>query len=228
MREKAHSCTGRNILGSAWGCFLEGKGWLSFFLICIVKAASAPVSGLWPHAALRSLLTVRLMLCLHRWTSINFNNFPQELLHICQEKLVLSIQRSNPFGEFPSWLSGNESDWCPWWRGFDPWPHLASQGSGVAVSCGVGHRGSLDPSLLWLWCRPAAATLDLTPSLGTSICHGYDPKKQKKKKKYSIFPTTPHSIKSLNGSVYSIIWLKASYIKIMYFILIFVYWYYCN
>ena len=29
-------------------------------------------------------------------------------------------------------------------------------GSGVAVSCGVGHRCDLDPLLLWLWCRPAA------------------------------------------------------------------------
>ena len=24
------------------------------------------------------------------------------------------------------------------------------------MSCGVGHRHSLDPMLLWLWCRPAA------------------------------------------------------------------------
>ena len=30
-------------------------------------------------------------------------------------------------------------------------------GSGVAVSCGVVHRCSSDPALLWLWCRPAAA-----------------------------------------------------------------------
>ena len=29
------------------------------------------------------------------------------------------------------------------------------KGSGVAVSCGVGCRHSLDPVLLWLWCRPA-------------------------------------------------------------------------
>ena len=26
----------------------------------------------------------------------------------------------------------------------------------MAVSCGVGRRGGLDPMLLWLWCRPAA------------------------------------------------------------------------
>ena len=27
------------------------------------------------------------------------------------------------------------------------------------MSSGVGHRGSLDPALLWLWWRPAAAAL---------------------------------------------------------------------
>ena len=29
-------------------------------------------------------------------------------------------------------------------------------GSGIAVSCDVGHRHGSDPILLWLWCRPAA------------------------------------------------------------------------
>ena len=29
-------------------------------------------------------------------------------------------------------------------------------GSGVAVSCGVGHRRGSDPKLLWLWRRPVA------------------------------------------------------------------------
>ena len=28
--------------------------------------------------------------------------------------------------------------------------------SGIAVSCGVGHRHGSDPVLLWLWHRPAA------------------------------------------------------------------------
>ena len=31
------------------------------------------------------------------------------------------------------------------------------QGSGVAVSCGVGYRHGLDPMLLWLWQKSAAA-----------------------------------------------------------------------
>ena len=29
----------------------------------------------------------------------------------------------------------------------------------MAMSCGVGHRCTLDPELLWLWCRLAAAAL---------------------------------------------------------------------
>ena len=32
-------------------------------------------------------------------------------------------------------------------------------GSGITVSCGVSRRHGLDPTLLWLWCRPAAAAL---------------------------------------------------------------------
>ena len=37
-------------------------------------------------------------------------------------------------------------------------PGLAQwvKGSGVAMSCGVGHRLGLDLALLWLWHRPAA------------------------------------------------------------------------
>ena len=27
------------------------------------------------------------------------------------------------------------------------------------MSCGIGHRHGLDPTLLWLWRRPAATTL---------------------------------------------------------------------
>ena len=33
---------------------------------------------------------------------------------------------------------------------------LSGQGSGVAVSCGLGHRCSSDPMLLWLWHGSAA------------------------------------------------------------------------
>jgi len=49
------------------------------------------------------------------------------------------------------------------------------------MSCGVGCRRSLDPMLLWLWCRPVAVSL-LTPSLGTSMCGGWGLEKAKKEK----------------------------------------------
>ena len=52
------------------------------------------------------------------------------------------------------------------------------QGSGVAMNCGIGHRCSSDPTLLWLWRRLAAAAV--TPSLGISICLRCGPKEQKK------------------------------------------------
>ena len=39
----------------------------------------------------------------------------------------------------------------------DPWPRSVGQGSGTAVSCGVGCRLGSDPALLCLWYRPAAA-----------------------------------------------------------------------
>ena len=40
-------------------------------------------------------------------------------------------------------------------------PGLAQwvKGSGIAMSCGVGHRRDSDPKLLWLWCRLVAAAL---------------------------------------------------------------------
>ena len=36
---------------------------------------------------------------------------------------------------------------------------LGGLGSSVAVSCGVGCKYGLDPSLLWLWYRPTAVAL---------------------------------------------------------------------
>ena len=44
------------------------------------------------------------------------------------------------------------------WLGFNPWPCSAGRGSGVATSCGVGHRRGSDLALLWLWCRPVTTT----------------------------------------------------------------------
>ena len=42
------------------------------------------------------------------------------------------------------------ADWIP---GLAQW---VKEGSGVAVSCGVGCRHGSDPVLLWLWRRPVA------------------------------------------------------------------------
>ena len=36
---------------------------------------------------------------------------------------------------------------------------LRKYGSGIAMSCGVGHKHSSDPVLLWLWQGLAAAAL---------------------------------------------------------------------
>ena len=62
----------------------------------------------------------------------------------------------------------------------EPWYRLQTPlGSGIAVSCGVGHRRSWD--LMLLCCGS-----NWTPSLDY-ICYGCSPKKQKKKKEYIIY-----------------------------------------
>ena len=57
------------------------------------------------------------------------------------------------------------------------------QGSGIALSCGVGCRRRLDLMLLWLWGRPAAVA-PVQP-LVWELPYA-DPKKQEKKKKSQI------------------------------------------
>ena len=59
-------------------------------------------------------------------------------------------------------------------------------GSGIAVSCGVGHRRGSDLGLLWLWCK-AEATAPIGPlawespyAAGAALEKA---KRQKKKKK---------------------------------------------
>ena len=59
--------------------------------------------------------------------------------------------------EFPLWLSGNEPSSIHDDAGSIPGSAHWVKGSGVAVSCSVGHRPSSDPVLLWLWHRLAAA-----------------------------------------------------------------------
>ena len=60
---------------------------------------------------------------------------------------------------------------------------------GLAVSCGIGCRCSLDPQLLWLWCRLAAVSP--IRSLAWESPYGTDAalkkKKKKKKEKKKLF-----------------------------------------
>ena len=59
---------------------------------------------------------------------------------------------------------------------------LSGLGSGIAMSCGVGCRHGSDPELLGL-CKSLKLQLQFAPSLRTSICCRYSPKKTKDKKK---------------------------------------------
>ena len=61
--------------------------------------------------------------------------------------------------KFPLWLGGNKSDYYLWGWGFDPWPLSVGWGSGIVMSCDVGHRDGSDPTLLWFWHRLAATAL---------------------------------------------------------------------
>ena len=51
------------------------------------------------------------------------------------------------------------------------------------MSCGVGHRQSLDPALLWLWHRPAAAAPIGPLAWESPYAVGVALKSKKKKKK---------------------------------------------
>ena len=53
------------------------------------------------------------------------------------------------------------------------------------MSCGVGRRRGSDLTLLWCGVGHSSSS-NLTPSLGTSICRKYGPKKKKKKKMLSL------------------------------------------
>ena len=73
-------------------------------------------------------------------------------------------------------------DEYPWGCRFNPWPCSVGYGSCVAMSCGVGHRCSLELALLWLWHSLASAApirplaWELTYAKGVAI-------KRKKKKR---------------------------------------------
>ena len=61
-----------------------------------------------------------------------------------------------------------------------------SRVSDVAVSCGVGGGHSLDPALLWLWCRLAAAAL-MMPPLAQELPYATLEALKEKKKERKIF-----------------------------------------
>ena len=56
------------------------------------------------------------------------------------------------------------------------------------MSCGVGHRLGLDPTLLWLWCRLAATALirslvwELPYAMGVALKRPKKPKNKQTKK----------------------------------------------
>ena len=54
------------------------------------------------------------------------------------------------------------------------------------MSCGVGCRSGLDPTLLWLWCRPAAVApirpLGWEPPYATGVAQKIKQPKKKNKK----------------------------------------------
>ena len=58
--------------------------------------------------------------------------------------------------------------------------------SGVAVSCGVGHRCGSDPALLWLWCRLAAIAPTRPLAWEPPYATGMAPEKTKKKKNHFV------------------------------------------
>ena len=49
------------------------------------------------------------------------------------------------------------------------------------MSCGVGRRRCLDPTLLWLWCRLTAVALIASPAWELPYAAGMALKKQEKK-----------------------------------------------
>ena len=89
-------------------------------------------------------------------------------------------------GECPLWLSRYESDQYPGGRRFRSWPRSVGQGSGDAVSYGVGSRRGSDPGLLWLWCRLAAIALIQPLAWEPPYATGAAVKKKKKEKRNSL------------------------------------------
>ena len=80
------------------------------------------------------------------------------------------------------------------------------------MSCGVGRKRSLDPELLWLWCRRAATALirslawEPPYASGAALEKGKKTKRKKKKKRLIVFRRnldglSPGRSKGLNAVV---------------------------
>ena len=69
-------------------------------------------------------------------------------------------------------------------------PGLAQwvKGSGVALSCGVGHRRGSDPMLLCLWHRPVATALITPLAWEPPYAAGSSPRKAKRQNKQTKKP----------------------------------------
>ena len=93
---------------------------------------------------------------------------------------MIITKKSTNNREFLSWHTGNKSDYYSWGCRFNPW------------LCSVGwhchelwcrSQTQLGSSIAVAVVQAGSCSSSLTPSLGTSICFGCGPKKQKKKKK---------------------------------------------
>ena len=60
------------------------------------------------------------------------------------------------------------------------------------MSCGVGHRRSSDPALLWLWHRPLATTPTRPVAWDPPYAKGAALEKTKKKKKVKVSGHAEH------------------------------------
>ena len=80
------------------------------------------------------------------------------------------------------------------------------RGSGVALSCGVGRRRGLNPTLLWLWHRLVATTAPIRPlaweptyAAGAALEKTKKKKKKKKPKKCASKSMTVLGKEASNG-----------------------------
>ena len=79
------------------------------------------------------------------------------------------------------------------------------------MSCGVGHRLGLDPTWLWLWCRPAAAALIQPLAWELPYATGKPPPPSQKTKRIPEPFFNPTESKSLEMEICRIIFFFNSY-----------------